>query len=208
MKQLLQRLRRYLVTGLVVIAPIGVTVYVLNWLFVRLDPIIGRYLPPVGGVQPRGLGLLALLALLVVVGWASQRAMGRRVLHAWNRFAGRVPIARRLYGASSQVFEAVLTREERLFRHCALIEYPSPGSHTLVFETAEAPAEMQTVIGEPAVSVFLPTVPNPASGFLLVLPRHRVRRLDMTVEEGFKMIFSAGMAVPDPASAAAPEGPR
>lgn len=208
MKRVLQRLRRYLVTGLVVIAPIGVTVFVLSWLFRRLDPIIGRYLPPVAGYEPRGLGLLALLLILVLVGWASQRALGRRALRAWNRFAGRVPVARRLYGASQHVFQAVLTREEKLFRHCALIEYPSPGSHTLVFETAEAPSEMERVTGGPSVSVFLPTVPNPASGFLLVLPRHRVHRLDMTVEDGFKMIFSAGMATPGAATAAAPEDAR
>jgi len=205
MIRIVQRLRRYLVTGLVVIAPIGVTVFVLSWLFQRLDPIVGRYLPPVAGLEPRGLGLLALLAILIAVGWASQRAMGRRALRAWNRFANRVPVARRLYGASSHVFQAVLTREAKLFRHCALIEYPSPGSHTLAFETAEAPAEMEAIIGEPAVSVFLPTVPNPTSGFLLVLPRHRVHRLDMTVEDGFKMIFSAGMAVPEATPAAAPD---
>ena len=137
--------------------------------------------------------------VLIAVGWASQKALGRRTLRAWNRFANRVPVARRLYSASSHVFEAVLTQERKLFRHCALIEYPSPGSYTLVFETAEAAREAEQVIGEPSVSVFLPTVPNPASGFLLFLPRDRVHRLDMTVEEGFKMIFSAGMAVPESA---------
>lgn len=192
-----QRLRRYLMTGLVVIAPIGVTVYVLVWLFQKLDPIVGRHLPPVSGYQPPGLGLLILLALIVLVGWASQRALGRRALRIWNRVAHRVPVASRLYGASQQVFQAVLAREQGLFRHCALIEYPSPGSHTLAFETAEAPREIQDRIGEDAVSVFVPTVPNPTSGFLLILPRERVHRLSMTVEDGFKMIFSAGMAVPD-----------
>jgi uncharacterized membrane protein len=207
MQQITQRLRRYLVTGLIVIAPIGVTVYVLVWLFQRLDPIVGRYLPPVAGYQPRGLGLLALLALLVIVGWASQKALGRRALRMWNRVARRVPVARRLYGASSQVFQAVLSREHRLFRHCALIEYPTPGSHTLAFETAQAPPEMEDVIGEPAVSVFVPTVPNPTSGFLLILPKHRVHRLSMTVEDGFKMILSAGMAIPDVPGAAPEETP-
>ena len=92
MKRVFQRLRRYLVTGLVVIAPIGVTVFVLTWLFRSLDPIIGRHLPPIAGLEPRGLGLLAPLIILVVVGWASQRALGRRVLRAWNRFASRVPV--------------------------------------------------------------------------------------------------------------------
>ncbi len=199
MQRIAQRLRRYLVTGLIVIAPVGVTVFVLSWLFQTLDPIVGRYLPPIAGYEPRGLGLVALLLVLIAVGWASQKALGRRTLRAWNRFANRVPVARRLYSASSHVFEAVLTQERKLFRHCALIEYPSPGSYTLVFETAEAAREAEQVIGEPSVSVFLPTVPNPASGFLLFLPRDRVHRLDMTVEEGFKMIFSAGMAVPESA---------
>ena len=200
MQKMAQRLRRYLVTGLIVIAPIGVTVFVLSWLFQRLDPIIGRYLPAIRGYEPRGLGLVALLLVLILVGWASQKALGRRALRAWNRFANRVPVARRLYSASSHVFEAVLTRDQKLFRHCALIEYPSPGSHTLVFETADAAREAEGVIGEPAVAVFLPTVPNPTSGFLLFVPRSRVHRLEMSVEDGFKMIFSAGMAVPDPAA--------
>jgi len=196
---MLQRLRRYLVTGLIVIAPISLTVYVLVWLFERLDPIVGRYLPRIAGYEPRGLGLVALLLLLIVVGWVSQKTVGRRALRLWNRFANRVPVARRLYSASSHVFEAVLKRERRIFQHCALIEYPSPGSHTLVFETASAAREMEDVIGEPSVAVFLPTVPNPTSGFLLFVPRSRVRRLEMSVEEGFKMIFSAGVAVPESA---------
>jgi len=197
MQKVLQRLRRYLITGLIVIAPISLTVFVLAWLFERLDPIVGKYLPPIGGYEPKGLGLVALVVLLVVVGWISQKAVGRRALKAWNRLSNRLPVVSRLYNASSNVFEAVLRREEKLFRHCALIEYPSPGSYSLVFETAGAPREVDEMIGEPSVAVFLPTVPNPASGFMLFLPRHRVRRLDMTVEEGFKMVFSAGIAVPE-----------
>ena len=118
------------------------------------------------------------------------------MLRAWNGLLNRVPVARRVYGASAQVFQAVLTREEKLFQHCALIEYPSPGMHALVFETAPAPEVIEDVIGEPMVSVFLPTVPNPTSGFLLILPRRSVQRLGLTVEEGMKMIFSAGIAIP------------
>jgi len=201
MQRIGQRLRRYLMTGLIVIAPIGVTVWVLSWLFLKLDPIIGRYLPRIYGLEPRGLGVVALVALLIIVGWASQKAMGRRALRVWNAVANRVPVARRLYSASSHVFEAVLTRDQKLFRHCAMIEYPSPGSHTLVFETADAAREVEGVIGEPSVAVFVPTVPNPTSGFLLFVPRSRVHRLDMTVEEGFKVILSAGMAVPEVAGA-------
>ncbi len=195
MRKMLQRLRRYVITGLIVIAPIGVTVFVLSWLFQRLDPILGRYLPAIEGRQIPGLGLAALFIILVLVGWFSQRAIGRRALGAWNGLLERVPFARRLHSASAQIFSSVLERE-KLFQHCALIEFPDEGSWVLAFETASAPAEIEDVIGEPSVSVFLPTAPNPTSGYLLMLPRSRVRRLGMSVEDGLKLVLSAGVASP------------
>lgn len=195
MRNTLHRMRRYLITGLIVIAPIGVTVFVLSWLFQRLDPILGRFLPDIAGRQIPGLGLAALVLILVVVGWFSQRAIGRRALLTWNRLLERVPVARRVHSASSQIFSSVLERE-KLFQHCALIEFPQPGSWALAFETADAPDEIQAVVGEPSVSVFLPTAPNPTSGYLLILPRSRVRRLQMSVEDGLKLVLSAGVARP------------
>ncbi len=196
MRQLLHRFRRYLITGLIVIAPIGVTAYILVWLFQRLDPILGRFLPAFGFRQIPGLGLLALVAILVLVGFASQRAVGRRLLSWWNTGLSRLPFARRIYSASAQIVQAVLDREEKLFRHCALIEFPAPGSWALVFETATAPPAVKGVVDEPAVSVFLPTAPNPTSGYLLVVPRRRVHRIPLSVEDGLKMVLSAGVAVP------------
>lgn len=193
MRGALNRLRRYLITGLVVIAPVGVTAFVLVWLFQRLDPIIGRFLPGIGGRPVPGLGLVALFVLLVSVGWFSQRAFGRRALGMWNRLLERVPFARRLHSASAQIVSSVLERD-RLFQHCALIEFPQEGTWVLVFETAAAPEEVETSIGEPSVSVFLPTAPNPTSGYLLMMPRSRVRRLQMPVEDGLKLVLSVGVA--------------
>jgi uncharacterized membrane protein len=195
MRNTLHRMRRYLITGLIVIAPIGVTVFVLSWLFQRLDPILGRFLPDIAGRQIPGLGLAALVLILIVVGWFSQRTIGRRALLTWNRLLERVPFARRVHSASAQIFSSVLERE-KLFQHCALIEFPQPGSWALVFETADAPDEVQLSVGEPSVSVFLPTAPNPTSGYLLILPRSRVRRLQMSVEDGLKLVLSAGVARP------------
>lgn len=195
MRNTLHRMRRYLITGLIVIAPIGVTVFVLSWLFQRLDPILGRFLPDIAGRQIPGLGLAALVLILIVVGWFSQRTIGRRALLTWNRLLERVPFARRLHSASAQIFSSVLERE-KLFQHCALIEFPQPGCWALVFETADAPGEIQASVGEPSVSVFLPTAPNPTSGYLLILPRSRVRRLQMSVEDGLKLVLSAGVARP------------
>lgn len=201
MRNTLHRMRRYLITGLIVIAPIGVTVFVLSWLFQRLDPILGRFLPDIAGRQIPGLGLAALVLILIVVGWFSQRTIGRRALLTWNRLLERVPFARRVHSASAQIFSSVLERE-KLFQHCAIIEFPQPGSWALVFETADAPGEIQVSVGEPSVSVFLPTAPNPTSGYLLILPRSRVRRLQMSVEDGLKLVLSAGVARPgEPAAA-------
>jgi uncharacterized membrane protein len=196
MRKFLHRIRRYLVTGLVVIAPVGVTAYVLVWLFQRLDPILGRHLPALGIRQVPGLGLLALLLIVFAVGWTSQRALGRRLLFWWNTGLSRLPFARRIYQASAQIAQAVLDREEKLFRYCALVEFPAPGSWALVFETATAPPAVAAVVGGGAVSVFLPTAPNPTSGYLLVVPRDRVHRIPLSVEDGLKMVLSAGVAVP------------
>ena len=196
MKELGERLRRYLVLGLIVIAPLGVTAFVLRWLFERIDVIIGRYLPPIAGTRWPGLGIAALVVLLLIVGWISDRTLGRRVLERWNNMLSRVPLVRRVYGASSRVVQSVLDRDENLFRYCALIEYPEPGSWALAFATARAPAEVERELESRAVSLFLPTVPNPTSGYLLILPEERVRRLEMSVEDGFRMILSVGAAVP------------
>lgn len=201
MRGTLNRLRRYLITGLIVIAPVGVTAFVLVWLFQRLDPLLGRFLPGIGGRPIPGLGILALLVLLVGVGWFSQRAFGRRALGLWNGLLERVPFARRLHSASAQIVSSVLERD-RLFQHCALVEFPREGTWVLVFETAPAPDEVEVSIGEPSVSVFLPTAPNPTSGYLLMMPRSRVRRLQMPVEDGLKLVLSVGVARPDfPAAA-------
>lgn len=196
MKELGDRLRRYLVLGLIVIAPVGVTAFVLRWLFEHIDVIIGRHLPPIAGTRWPGLGIAALVVLLLVVGWISDRTLGRRVLDRWDNLLSRVPLVRRVYGASSRILESVLDRQENLFRYCALIEYPEPGSWALAFATARAPAEVERELGSRAVSLFLPTVPNPTSGYLLILPEERVRRLEMSVEDGFRMILSVGAAVP------------
>lgn len=196
MRPFLNRLRRYFVTGLIVIAPVGVTAFVLVWLFQRLDPILGRHLPTIDGRHIPGLGLLVLLTIVVAVGWVSQIAVGRRLLYWWNTGLNRLPFARRIYSASSQIVQSVLEREEKLFQHCALIEFPGPGMWALAFETASSPAEFETLIGEPSVNVFLPTAPNPTSGYLLVMPRRRVQRLELSVEDGLKLVLSVGVATP------------
>lgn len=196
LKRFLGRLRRYLVTGLVVVAPVGVTAWILLWLFRRLDSILGRHLPTVVGHRLPGLGILVLLLLLVFVGWTLQWALGRKLVGWGNSLLSRFPLTRRIYNASSQIAQTMLARQEKLFRSCALAEYPSAGSYTLVFVTARAPDEVEGRLGEEAVSVFLPTVPNPTTGYLMMLPADRIHVLEMSVEDGIKMVLSAGTVRP------------
>lgn len=192
---MLSRLRRHLITGLIVVAPIGMTALVLVWLFEHLDAILGRWLPP--PIRFPGVGLLALLLLLVFTGWMLRWAVGRRAVSWWNRILLRVPFTRRIYNASSQIVQTLLDRDERIFQSVALIEYPSPGSYAVVLVTAAAPDTIGSVLpGEKLVSVFLPTTPNPTTGYLLVVPADRVRILDMTVEDAMKFIISGGVVSP------------
>lgn len=196
LRRLMSRLRRYLVTGLIVVAPLGVTAWVLRWLFVRLDSILGRYLAA-AGVEPfPGIGLLVLLVLLVFVGWMLRWALGRKLVGWWNSLLSRLPLTRTIYNASSQIVQTVLARKEKLFQRCALIEYPSPGTYSLAFVTAKSPDEIEEKMGSQAITVFLPTAPNPASGYLLMLPPERVQMLEMSVEEGLKLVLSAGAVAP------------
>lgn len=196
LKGALTRLRRYLITGLIVIAPVGVTVWVLIWLFRRFDSILGQYLPAVGTERIPGLGLLILLVLLVFVGWMLQWALGRKLVSSWNSVLSRLPLTRTIYNAASQIVQTLLNRQEKLFQSCVLIEYPMSGSYTLAFVTARAPDEVDEQLDRRCITVFLPTSPNPTTGYMLVLPADRVTPLDMTVEEGMKMVISLGAVVP------------
>lgn len=194
---MLSRLRRYLVTGLIVVAPIGMTVWVLVWLFEHLDSILGQWLPV--PIRFPGVGLLALLLILLFVGWMLRWAVGRRLVSWWNRILSRLPLTRRVYNASSQIVQSLLDRNDRLFQSVALIEYPSPGSYAVVFVTAPAPGSIGTLHpGQELVSVFLPTTPNPTTGYLLLVPAERLKIVDMTVEDAMKFIISAGVVTPEP----------
>ncbi len=203
------RLRTYLLTGIVVTAPIGITVY-LAVLFVNFvdgrmrglvpaqyDPI--RYLP----FDIPGLGVLALLLLLLVVGFLAAGLIGRIVFRMGERLIGRVPVVRSVYGALKQIFETVFADSSSSFREVVLVEYPRRGLWAVGFITGRTRGEVRERLETDMVNVFLPTTPNPTSGFLLFVPLSDVVRLDMSVEEGIKMVISAGIVTP-PAAASPP----
>jgi uncharacterized membrane protein len=209
-------IRRHLFAGLIVTAPVAATVFVLWWIFQVLDGVLGRFMYPfLGGLLGRervvipGLGLLVLFLLLVGAGWAAERAIGSRVVLWWHDVLERIPLTRRIYGAAHRIVRTVFGEESRPFNKVVLIEYPSPGRFAIGFLSAPAPAAIQA--HHPGtVSVFMPTTPNPTTGFLIVMPAHEVVELDMSVDEAFTYILSAGAVRPEtlpPAATAAVQPP-
>jgi uncharacterized membrane protein len=201
-------LRRRLIAGLVVIAPVTATGFVLWWIFQVLDGLLGRFLyPALSRVVPwinllPGLGLIALVLILVIVGWVAERAIGSRMLGWWHSLLERIPITRRIYSATNRIVRTMFGRESRPFKEVVLIEYPSPGRYSLGFLAAAAPASIQAHVPD-SVSVFIPSTPNPTTGWLAIVPRSVVRVLPLTVDEAFTLILSGG-AVSEEANSAIP----
>ncbi len=193
----LSNLRRYLLTGVVVSAPVGVTVFVLVWIFDRLDLILGRLFGYLVGVRVPGAGLLALFLLLIGVGWVAQQAVGGRLVSMTRDWLTKFPLTRTVYSAASQIVESIVMQKEKFFKGCVLIEYPRAGLWALGFLTNDAPAEVAALHNEDMVTVFVPTAPNPTSGVLVFVPRSNARELRMSVEDGFKLVLSGGVVLPN-----------
>jgi uncharacterized membrane protein len=205
------RLRGYFLAGLLVAAPIGITFYIA-WLFIsfvdaRVKPLIPprynpeTYLP----FSLPGIGLIVVVVFLILMGALAAGVVGRAIERFGRNVLARMPIVRSIYGAVKQVFDTVLAQRSTAFREVVLFEYPRRGIWALGFITGATPGETQRVGGgEEVVNVFMPTTPNPTSGFIFMLPRSELYPLRMTVDEGLKMVVSGGIVTPpDPGP---PEG--
>lgn len=196
------RLRNYFFAGILITAPISITIY-LAWIFIQfvdsyVTPLIpdaynpATYLP----IGIPGLGLLIVVAVLTLIGALTAGFAGRAVIRVNETLLARMPVIRSLYSAVKQIFEAVLARQSQAFRETVLIEYPRPGLWTIGFITGRTQGEVRRLLGEETVQVFVPTTPNPTSGFLLFVPKKDVRPLAMGVDEAIKMVVSVGIVVP------------
>jgi uncharacterized membrane protein len=199
---LLRRLRTYFLTGIIVAAPIGITVYVAQ-LFVsfvddRVKPLIPEWLNPDTylPVEVPGLGLVVAIVALTFIGAITANVLGRTIVGIGERMVARMPVVRSIYGALKQIFETVLAQSSKSFREVVLLEYPRQGLWAIAFVTSTTQGEAQRLTQKEVVNIFLPTTPNPTSGFLLLVPRQDLIYLDMTVEEGIKMVISGGLVTP------------
>jgi len=183
-------LKKYFITGLLVIIPVWATFYVLKailgWIDGMLAPLLEQYL----GLRFPGLGIVTLVFLILVVGMLSANYLGRRLVRYGDAFLQKVPLVRGVYSTMKKIMETFSLKQN--FHGVALVEYPRKGSYSVGFVTGEVPGETVGLAGR-FVTVFVPTTPNPTAGFLLILPEDEVSHLDMTVEEGMKFIISIGL---------------
>lgn len=201
------RIRAYFLTGVLVSAPLAIT-FGLAWWFVefvdsKVMPLIPVHYNPVyylpQGYQDYGipgLGLVVIVLVITVVGWFTTNFAGRALIKLYERILARIPAVRSIYGAIKQILETVLANQSNAFRQAVLLEYPRRGMWAIGFITGETKGEVQHLTEDTVINIFLPTTPNPTSGFLLFLPRQDIVILDMTVEEAIKMVMSGGIVTP------------
>tara|TARA_B100000700_G_scaffold33634_2_gene32320 strand:+ start:827 stop:1456 length:630 start_codon:yes stop_codon:yes gene_type:complete len=197
---LMRRFRNYFLTGLVVAAPIAITIWVAIWFVESVDSWFAPFIPNALQESPYslpGLGLIASIVILTALGALTANFFGRTVLEYGESLVDRVPVIRNIYGALKQIFETVGTQSNKNFSGVVLFEYPRKGIWALGFVTTEAKGEIADKKGDNLLCIFAPTTPNPTSGYLLFVPKEDTIEMDMTVEEAAKLIISAGLVVPD-----------
>ena len=197
------RLRTYFFAGILITAPVSLTIY-LAWLFISfVDERVFSVIPPQYNPETYlpfsipGIGLLLALVGLTLIGALTAGILGRAAHALIEAILNRLPIIRSLYGAIKQIMETVLANKSAAFRECVLIEYPRKGMWTLGFITGTTRGEVQDLTEEEVINVFVPTTPNPTSGFLLFVPARDIIRLRMPIEDGLKLVVSGGIVVPD-----------
>ncbi len=205
----MKRFRRYLVAGILVWLPLGVTILLVGFIVGQMDRTIGlipqAYQPGIvlqqvlnteEPVHIPGLGVILTVILLLVTGVLTANFVGRSFLKGWESLLDRIPVARSIYSAAKNFTEIVFSDSDKAFSKVLLVEYPRKGVYTLTFQTATEIGEIQARTGEDVVACFVPTTPNPTSGFIIMVPKKDVVELDMEIEEAVKLVMSLGVVVP------------
>jgi len=192
-------LRRYFITGLLVIIPIWGTYLVLSTLLRFLEGFLGNFLKGYGKVYFPGLGIMALFILIFLIGLFTTNYVGRRTVALWEDIMKRVPLVRNIYSVLKHVVDTVSLQGGEHFSRVVLVEFPREGIYSMGFVTGITRGEVQTLTTERVMNVFIPTTPNPTTGYFVFVPESKVIPLSMSVEDGMKMIISGGLYTPSPA---------
>ena len=198
------RLRGYFLTGLIIVGPVAITIYVVWWFVNLVDgwvkPLIPRaYLPETYlPLNVPGVGLIVGIAALMLIGALTANLFGRTIVSYGEMMLDRMPVVRGVYRLLKQIFTTVFSKTGTSFKRVGLIEFPRRGLHAIVFVSGEPPAEVQSKLGngEELMTVFMPNAPNPTTGFVMFMPAKDVILLDMSIEDGAKLVVSAGLVAP------------
>jgi uncharacterized membrane protein len=198
-KSLFRSIRNGIITGIIVVLPVAATITFISWVVTGVDGFVLRYLPPIWnpknyiGFAIPGIGLLMGLVGLWLLGTLASNFIGRSVIGYGERIVARLPIVSNIYGALKQIVNVVAAQKDTAFKEVCLLEYPRPGLWAVGFITSDLKGAPKSHLEPGHVCVFVPTTPNPTSGFLLFSKRSDLKILDMTPEEGVKLIISGGM---------------
>lgn len=196
------RLRGYLLAGILVTAPLAITVYLTYVFLTFIDTNVASLLPDqwydalYGRTTIPGIGVLIALIFFITVGWFATNILGRLFIRLSEYFLHRMPIVRSLYGAIKQILETVMASQSQAFREPVMLEYPRTGIWSIGFVTGRTKGEVQNLTDQETINVFVPTTPNPTSGYLLFVPKQDLIFLEMSVEEAIKLVVSAGIITP------------
>ncbi len=203
--------KKYLLTGLMVWLPLAITLWVLLWLVGMLDAVFGGFLSGLAAVTPSsfgpaierlqnipGLGVLLVASAMLVTGALVSNVAGRWWVKQWDHLFTHIPIVKSIYNSVKKVSDTLFSSNGNAFRTALLVQYPRQGSWTIAFQTGVPSGEVQSHLGSDFVSVYVPTTPNPTSGFFLMLPRADVIELAMSVDEALTYVISMGSVAPNP----------
>jgi uncharacterized membrane protein len=207
--QPVKNLRRYIVAGLLVWIPLGITILLIRFGVELMDRTLrvipARYRPEIllqqvfdtqEPIVIPGLGVILVFLILLLTGILAANFVGRAFVGGWESLMERIPVVRSIYSAAKNFAEIVFSDSSNAFKNVLLIEYPRKGLFSLAFQTSTDLGEVQGRCGEEVVGCFVPTTPNPTSGFIIIVPKKDVRVLEMEVDEALKMIISLGVVVP------------
>lgn len=213
--------KKYLVAGLLVWLPLAITVWVLSWLLGSLDGVFSALLSATQAVLPEstragldrlrhvpGLGVLVMVAALLLTGVFAANMFGQWWLRQWDAVLGKIPIVKSIYSSVKQVSDTLFSSNGNAFREAVLVQYPRQGSWTIAFVTGRPGGEVAECLSGEHVSVYVPTTPNPTSGFFLMMPRADIIELRMSVDEALKYVISMGVVAPPGAEPALPAAAR